>query len=162
VSRSGWGSAAKVAALGLALFSCTLATASARAASIVYRCLDAHLGVVYTDVPCKEGAPLEIRAGDADPAALARLERLRDALDQAAVQRLSEERRLAAQRIVPIPVGRDTETEDMSGYGPYYTYPVAGYFPQQHPRRDRDRDRLQRRSASRGGAPSPPYIVPRP
>lgn len=132
------------------------------AGTTVYRCLDAHLDVVYTDVPCKEGAPVEIRAGDADPAALARLERLRDALDQAAVQRLSEERRLAAQRIVPIPVGRDTEPDDMSGYGPYYTYPVGRYFPQQHLPRDRDRDRLQRRFASRGGAPSPPYIVPRP
>jgi hypothetical protein len=157
MSRNRWG----IAALGLALFSFALAPASARAANTtVYRCLDAHLDIVYTDLPCKEGAPLEIRTGDADPAALARLERLRDALDQAAAQRLSEERRLAAQPMVPLPMFRDTEAEDMSGYGPYYTYPVGGYFPQ-HLHRDRERERLAHRFAHRGGAPNPPFIVPR-
>ena len=127
----------------------------------VYRCLDAHLNVIYTDTPCKEGAPFEIRAGDADPAAVARLEKIRDALDQAAVQRISDDRRLAAERIVPVPVARDSTAED--GYGPYYTYPVGGYgyYPQQHPGRDRDHDRLQKRFAHRGVAPSPPYVVPR-
>lgn len=139
-----------------------LAAAAFAANTTVYRCLDAHLEVVYTDVPCKEGAPLEIRAGDADPVAVARLEKIRDALDQSAAQRISEERRLAAQRLVQIP--RETAPEDTSGYGPYYTYPVGGYgySPQQRPHRDRDRDGLQRRFASRGGAPPPPYIVPRP
>ena len=140
-----------------------LAAATFAANTTVYRCLNAHLDVVYTDVPCNEGAPLEIRAGDADPAALARLDRIRDALDQAAVQRIDEERRLAAQNFVPVPVARDTAPDDTSGYDSYYTYPVGGYgyAPQQRPR-DRDRARLQRRFASRGSAPPPPYIVPRP
>jgi len=152
---------AKADLLAWALLSSLLvATAAGAANTTVYRCLDAHLDVVYTDVPCKEGAPLEIRAGEADPAALARLERIRDALDQAAVQRLSEERRLVAQGMMPAPMVSDAGAEPEDGYGSYYTYPVGGYVPA-HVHRDRDRDRLERRFASRRGAPSPPYVVPR-
>jgi hypothetical protein len=159
MSQRGFTRASAPAAFGV--LGALVAATTFAANTTVYRCLDAHLGVVYTDVPCKEGSPLELRAGDADPAALARLERIRDALDQAAVQRI-EDRRLAAQRIVPAPMA--PEPEDTSGYGPYYTYPVGGYgySPQRHPHRDRDRDRLERRFASRGSAPPPPYIVPRP
>ena len=162
MSRGGWAVAAKGAALSMALCSLSLAAPSLYAASTtVYRCLDRHLDVVYTDEPCKEGAPLEIRTADADPAALARLERIRDALDEAAVQRLTEERRLAMQSIATVPMGRNlAESEDAPDYGSYYTYPVVGYAPQ-HVRRDRDHDRRQHRMGSRRGAPSPPYIVPR-
>jgi len=162
MSRSGWAVAAKSAALSMALCSFSLASPGVHAANTtVYRCLDRHLEVVYTDEPCKEGAPLEIRTADADPAALARLERIRDALDQAAVQRLTEERRLAMQSVLPLPTGRNlAESEDGLDYGSYYTYPVGGYAPQ-HVHRARDHDRKRQRMASRRGAPSPPYIVPR-
>jgi len=64
----------------------------------IYKCLDRNLGLTYTDEPCKDGEALNIRAGDADPAAVARLERERDALAQSAAQRIADERYLAAQR----------------------------------------------------------------
>jgi hypothetical protein len=58
----------------------------------IYKCFDRKFDVVYTDVPCKDGAVMDIRAGDADPAAVARLDRARDALDQSAAQRISDMR----------------------------------------------------------------------
>jgi hypothetical protein len=66
--------------------------------TIIYKCLDGNLGVVYTDEPCKGGERMSIRAGDADPSAVARLEREREALDRSAAQRILDERRIAAQR----------------------------------------------------------------
>jgi hypothetical protein len=50
--------------------------------------LDKNLGVLYTDEPCKEGEQLNVRAGDADPAAVARLERQRDAPTRALLSAL--------------------------------------------------------------------------
>ena len=145
------------AAVGLAALSLMFAANAHSSNTMVYRCLDAHLGVVYTDVACKEGEGFEIRAGEADPTALARLERLRDALDQSAVQRVSEERRLAARRVsAPVQYRDDEEAGD--GYGSYYTYPVEGYVARRpHPLRHR----AVRDLRARGGAPNPPYFIPR-
>jgi hypothetical protein len=80
-----------MAILGLAL----LAPGSSVAATTpIYKCVDAHLGLLYTDEPCKDGEAMNIRAGDADPAAVARLDRERDALDKSAAQRIAAQRRL--------------------------------------------------------------------
>lgn len=151
-------------AVDLALV-CMLAGPTAQAANtVVYRCLDGHLDVVYTDLPCKEGAAFEVRPGEADPAAVARLEKLRDQLDQSAAQRLSDERRLFAQKLAAYSTRtNDQPREETSDYGGYYTYPVAGYgapyppyakppinrFPGRHPEHHH------------GGAPPPPYFIPR-
>jgi hypothetical protein len=81
---------AGIVVLGLALFGPASGLA---ATSPIYKCVDAHLGLLYTDEPCKDGEPLNIRAGDADPAAVARLDRARDALDQGAAQRIAAQRR---------------------------------------------------------------------
>ena len=136
------------------------------ATTTVYRCLDAHLNVVYTDVKCKDGESFEIQAGEADPAALARLDRERDALDRSADERLRAERLAAAQRFIP-PMASETGAEDSPNYGGYYTYPVAGYGPGFYdnplrPRVDHRRDRNRAHHANhRRGAPPPPYVVPR-
>ena len=149
--------ALRMAALALAALSVMFATSARSANTTVYRCLDTHLGVVYTDVACKEGQGFEIRAGEADPTALKRLERLRDALDQSAVQRLSDERRFAAQAVSAPVQYRDNE-EATDGYGNYYTYPVEGYVATRPHRQHR---RAPRDLRPRGGAPSPPYFIPR-
>src|SRR5437016_7592482 len=74
--------------------SIVVAVAPATAAdTAIYKCFDNHLGLVYTDLPCKDGEKLDIRAGDADPAAVARLERMRDQLDQSAARRIVDDRR---------------------------------------------------------------------
>ena len=68
-----------------------IATAEA-ASTPIYKCFDKHLALVYTDVPCKDGEELDLRAGDADPAAVARLDHERELLSLAATQRISDER----------------------------------------------------------------------
>ncbi len=146
-------------AVALAL---SASTASRAAGTVVYRCLDAHLSVVYTDVPCKDGAPFDVHTGEVDAAAVAKLERARDALDQSAAQRISDERRLAGQKELfaaqlPRAAGDGYNGEDMLADGAY-TYPISGFAPvRPHP----PRHRAKRPSTPRGGAPSPPYIVPR-
>lgn len=59
----------------------------------IYKCVDANLGLLYTDEPCKNGEQMNIRAGDADPAAVAKLQRERDAFDQRAAQRRADQLR---------------------------------------------------------------------
>jgi hypothetical protein len=157
--------AAGMAALSVALWSALPLSSAFAANTVIYRCLDARLEVVYTDLPCKDGASFEVRPGDADPAAVARLEKLRDQLDQSAAQRISDERRLYAQRVLAYP-REEPRTETSSNDDSYYTYPVAGYGygygppfarpPIQRPDHP-DRHPIQRR----GGAPPPPYFVPR-
>jgi hypothetical protein len=68
----------------------------------IYRCLDSNLGLLYTDEPCKDDEELNIQAGDADPAAVARLERVRDALDQSAAPRMAEPHRATVVAYEPV------------------------------------------------------------
>ena len=95
---------------------------------------DKHLGLVYTDLPCKDGEKLDIRAGDADPVAVARLERARDQLDQSAAQRIVDERRAAERSALANHLRREAEeernaAEPMATYLPFdYGYGY-GYVP---------------------------------
>ena len=70
--------------------------------TIIYKCLDRNLGLVYTDEPCKDGERMAIRAGDADPSAVARLERERESLDRSAAQRIADERRARARGLTNV------------------------------------------------------------
>ena len=83
----------------LALGAMALAAAPAWAVDTpIYKCFDNHLSLVYTDLPCKDGEVVDIRAGSAYPAAVARLEHARDQLDQSAAERTRDERRAAEMR----------------------------------------------------------------
>ena len=122
--------------LGFALGAIALVSAPAGAASpAIYKCFDSHLSLVYTDVPCKDGEKLDIRAGDADPKAVARLDRALDQLDRSVAQRVQDERRASlarsyAGRLAPGPAAdSEAETPDDSGY---YTYPFL--WPSMHRR----------------------------
>jgi hypothetical protein len=128
----------------------------------IYKCLDKSLGVVYTDEACKDGERMNIRAGDADPAAVARLERERDALDQSAAQRIADQRRAAAQRDLAAWYGRDDERsapDYTAAYTPY-DYGATGWFPdfrRHHSLRTRPPKLLEPRLM----APRPRHIGPR-
>jgi hypothetical protein len=85
----------------LLLASCVITMASGTtwaAATTVYKCFDKNLGVLYTDVPCK-GEQMSIRAGEADPVAVAELQRERDALSRSAAQRIADSCCAALDRI---------------------------------------------------------------
>jgi hypothetical protein len=120
----------------------------------IYRCLDRNLGLLYTDEPCEDGEELNIRAGDADPAAVARLERERDMLDQSVAQRMAYTGRDTAVAYEPV------EERGSFDYGPAY---VSGYgfvsnpFMRNHPKRHRP----PKSHHLRQFAPHPPFIVPR-
>jgi hypothetical protein len=117
-------------------FTATLAVAllalcggiAAAAPAPIYKCFDRHLAVVYTDLPCKDGEQLDLRAGDADPAAVARLERERDALDRSSAQRITDLRRAALERQQYL-----VEPNYAPSYAPNYDAAayadMAGYFP---------------------------------
>jgi hypothetical protein len=141
-----------------------LAAAAHATGSAIYKCLDNHLGLVYTDIPCKDGEKLDIRAGDADPAAVVRLERIRDQLDQSAAQRISDERRAAAQFAYAQQLRRETEERSaaqqyVSAYDGYFGYGYGAYSP--FDGRRLPRERVNKHEHARGFAPNPPYLVPR-
>jgi hypothetical protein len=125
----------------------------------IYKCLDKNLGLLYTDEPCKEGEQLNIRPGDADPAAVARLERLRDALDQSASQRIADLRRAPAEgRSASRSQYEPLDERGSYDYGPAYVpdYGVMAHRVMHHRAMgSRPKPRM------RHFAPPPPYFVPR-
>jgi hypothetical protein len=147
--------------LGACLTCClvVLTAGSWAATTPIYKCLDKNLGLVYTDQPCKEGEQLDIRPGDADPAAVARLERQRDALDQSASQRIADLRRAAAEgerasRLRYEPLGERGSYDD----GPAY---VSDYGIVSHRFMHRQAMGPRPKPRMRHFAPPPPYFVPR-
>src|SRR5438105_11168461 len=150
-----------------ALCSLVLAVAPASAAdTTIYKCLDNHLGLVYTDLPCKDGEKLDIRAGNADPVAVARLERLRDQLDQSTAQRIVDERRAAERNALTNRLRREAE-EERSVAEPAALYPPLDYGYTYLPflpdaRAHPPRSRVHKSVEPLRFAPHPPYFVPRP
>jgi hypothetical protein len=132
----------------------------------IYKCLDKNLGLLYTDQPCKEGEQLDIRAGEADPAAVARLERQRDALDQSAAQRITDLRRAAAAEKESASRLRYEQVDERgsSDYSSPYDYGSAYVYDygngSRRFRRHRPMDPHPTPHTPQF-APPPPYIVPR-
>jgi hypothetical protein len=126
----------------------------------IYKCLDKNLSLVYTDVPCKGGEQLDIRPGEADPAAVAGLERDRDALDQSAGQQAAEERRAVVGEAALPPgyeaddraEGYDYGSAHASDYG-IISYWLTDYYPMHLKPKVHHVRHL---------APPPPHVVPRP
>jgi hypothetical protein len=112
-----------------------LAASSWAAAAPIYKCLDRDLGLVYTDLPCKDGEQLDIRPGTADPRAVTRLEHERDMLDQSASERAADERRAVADNEAALRRGYESE-DDVPAYddGSAYTanYGMISFPPRRH------------------------------
>jgi len=137
-----------------------VASGHAPAATTVYKCFDKNLGVLYTDEPCR-GEQLSIRAGEADPAAVAALQRERDAVSQSAAQRIIDNRRATLQReFAPqyayplpeaLPAYADAEPYYTGGYGGY------GYVPYSTDKRPHPpRAKPARRFDGERAVPNPP------
>jgi hypothetical protein len=148
------------ACLALCLIVFTAGSGWAGAAPI-YKCFDKNLGLVYTDEPCRDGERLNVRAGDADPAAVAWLERQRDALDQSAAQRLADQRRTATAGDLTSRLQYDAVDQRGSyDYEPAYITDY-GFLPYPFMHRHPMRPRQPRLHHMRHFAPPPPYVVPR-
>lgn len=117
----------------------------------IYKCFDRNLGVLYTDVPCKDGEHVDVRAGDADPVAVARLQREMDAVAQSADRRIALAERAAVERqyVQPYayPPERDLGTyADEAAYASYGGYAVAPYdHDRARPKGARSPKRFERR-----------------
>jgi hypothetical protein len=150
--------------VGCALLSLSLAAVApvCNSATPIYKCVDGNLGLLYTDEPCKNGELLNVRAGDADPAALARLERAREALDQSAAQRVADERRAATVQDLSAWYARPGlpgPYDDMAAYAPF-DYGLTWWLPAfgaAHPPRPRPPKPL----APRGLTLKSPLMMPR-
>ena len=57
----------------------------------IYKCKDAHGGLLYTDTPCNDGERLNLSPGVADPAAILRLERAQVVLNELVAKRRADE-----------------------------------------------------------------------
>lgn len=150
-----------VARFAFVLLSVVVLTGSSWAGTApIYKCFDKNLGLLYTDLPCKGGEQLDIRPGNADLAAVARLERQLDALDQSATRRIAELRRapigeMGAPGPRYEPVDQGGSYDEGSGYLSDYGF-VSDSSHHRHSRRFRE-SKLHVRQI----APPPPYIVPR-
>lgn len=154
--------------LGKSLFwllgslSLTMASGSAWAATTtVYKCFDKNLAILYTDQPCR-GEQMDIRAGDADPVAVAELQREREALSRSAAQRIADNRRAALEPSYPTqrpyaPVEAVPAYPDANGY--YY----GGYGVSPYPAAHRGRPPMRdaRRADRERFVPNPPRGLPR-
>lgn len=139
--------------LAVALGAGALAGAASAGSTLVYKCFDRNLNVLYTDLPCK-GEQIEIRAGDPDAAALSALQKERDALAKSIEQRIADSRRPPREVVVQAPYLPPPATGAYAAndvwYPGFYTYP-----PYASPRRGRDDTARDERSERVGYLPNP-------
>ncbi len=129
----------------------------------IYKCLDASLGLVYTDQQCKGGQQVVIHPGDADPTASARLAKARDDIERRAAARFVEERRAATQKEFTDASRLEREAApalDVTAYD----FDAQAWYPAYMPARARH-PRAHRppspAATPRGFAPHGPFVVPR-
>ena len=144
----------------LALASCVIAIANGpawAAPTTVYKCFDKNLGVLYTDEPCK-GEQMNIRAGEADPIAVAELQRERDALSRSAAQRIADNRRAALDHEYAVAQRAYGSPEIVPAYSDADGYYSGGYgvVPYSAAHRGRSQMRDTRRSDRERFVPNPP------
>lgn len=114
----------RISLASLCGFALAAGTADAAVTS-VYKCFDRNLNVVYTDQPCR-GEHLSIETGIVDHAAVAELQREREAVTRSAAQRVAE------LRTLPAPVGNygyggPAFVENGYGGNADVYYPAFGY-----------------------------------
>jgi hypothetical protein len=115
----------------------------------IYRCEGADGRVLYTDVPCANGHVVDMRPGDADPAAIERLARARQAASEEFSRRVAleaAERRANERRVIELPPPPPDPGTYCEYCGGVYAYP----WVTPPPRPPRERPPLRR----------PPSFVP--
>lgn len=146
-----------------------LAPTAVAAPATIYKCVDRHVGLVYTDQPCKGGEPLDIHPGEADPGATARLARDREALDRGAAARIEELRRDVARTELAALTRQRREQDraaSVADPGPAYATDNGPWYPAFLPAHRWHSPRPNHRHSPRASAehrdvPSAPFLVPR-
>ena len=141
-------------------FAALASTYTFAATTTIYKCFDSHLSLVYTDSPCKDGERMDINPGEADPVAVSRLEHVRDMLDRAAAERLSDDRRAAVLQGIAAMMRYRTEDDrailDYAASMLDFGYPLFSPSPRRHTARHRRPSHAQ----LHGFGPNAPYFVP--
>lgn len=138
--------------------------AATAATPAIYKCFDRNLGILYTDQPCS-GEQIDVRPGQADPEAVAALQRERDALSRSIEQRITDQRRAAPERnnTAPAPYAGDGGDAKSAGADVYYPAGFASgfYGHGSAPRARPDRARHNAPSERNRYVPNPPRGLPR-
>ncbi len=147
-----------------ALWVLAMASGGAVAASTtVYKCFDRNLNVLYTDAPCA-GEQIDVKTVDADPVALAELQRERDSLARSTAQRIADSHRASLERTYTEPYIAYPASEDMGAYsdiGGYLPYGYA-YPPSARPKRIHGaatHSVVQAKRQRIASAPPPPRMI---
>jgi hypothetical protein len=132
----------------------------ASAETPVYKCAQPGGPVLYADFPCKGGAIVDIRPGEADPAAIQRLERARVEFDRAAAVRKAGEEAAAIRGAALNQRRLEAEAEQRAAgyastpepvYAPAYGFIVPS-VKRRPDRRTPHRHEAHRRATTRGSA----------
>lgn len=107
----------------------------------IYKCVGSGASVLYSDIPCKGGSVVDVRAGIADPGAIERLERERVEFDRNMVARRAADDAAALRRAALDAQQREAEaaqrTAEATAYSPpqYYVpaYGVVAPRMRRHP-----------------------------
>ena len=152
IGNSRWGQAF----LGAALASFgAIAHGQDSSASTVYRCHGADGAIEYRDYPCKGGAVVDMKPGEADPAAIARLQRAQAEFDRALARRRMLEdadrraENAARAREVPppylLPDAYFPDETYFPAYDYYAPFPPTRDKADRRPPKERDRMSKERR-----------------
>jgi hypothetical protein len=152
IGNSRWGQAflgAALASLGV------IAHGQDSGASTVYRCHGVGGAIEYRDYPCKGGAVVDMKPGEADPAAIARLQRSQAEFDRALARRrmLEDADRRAEEaaraREVPppylLPDAYFPDETYLPAFDYYAPFPPARDRADRRPPKERDRTSKERR-----------------
>lgn len=149
-------------AASMCMFSIVVAAYASTAGAAVYKCTEPGGQVLYSDIPCKGGAVVDVRAGEADPGAIDRLERERVEFERNMSLRRAADEAAAIRREALNAQLREAEAaqrmaEAAANSAPQYYVPAFGFVA---PRLKRHAHSHKVTRAPRHNVPASPVPLP--
>jgi hypothetical protein len=134
--KTHYAAAMRIVSIAVAALACSSAADAA-----IYKCIGSGASVLYSDIPCKGGSVVDVRAGIADPGAIERLQRERVEFDRNMLARRAADDAVAMRRAALDAQMREAEaaqrTAEAAAYPPpqYYVpaYGVVAPRMRRHP-----------------------------
>jgi hypothetical protein len=144
----------------LAIVTVGVATWAASATAQIYKCAQEGGRVLYSDMPCKGGAAIDVRVGTANPAAVTQLARDNAAFDRKMAARRAAEDQAEFRRQqlnAQIEAAKAAQGGAMaSDSGPYYYAPGNAFVAAPHVKRQTHSHRARHAQEHRVPVISPP------
>lgn len=149
-------------AASVCMLSLMIAGPASAADAAVYKCTQAGGTVLYSDIPCKGGTVVDVRSGEADPGAIARLEHDRAEFDRNMITRRAVDEAAAIRREALNAQLRQAEAarqmaEAAADTSPQYYGPVYGFVAPRVKRHAHPRKTVH---APRRSVPASPVPLP--